>query len=113
LAEKLFTRNPRIIIESSLENLKRLLDLIKFNAKREVNSSIKEIEAKLRTLSTLNPREVLKRGYAICTRNSDTEIIKDVSAVNVGESLFVNFYKGNIECEVKNKRGESTWLKNH
>ncbi|MCD6380202.1 exodeoxyribonuclease VII large subunit [bacterium] len=113
LAESLLSLNPKIFVKSSLENLKRLLYLIKSNTERGINYSIKELDGKLRALSTLNPGNVLKRGYAICTKWDNTEIVKNVTAVNVGENLLVHFYRGNIECEVKGKRGESKWLKNH
>jgi exodeoxyribonuclease VII large subunit len=113
LTESLFALNPRIFVKSSLENLKSLLYLIKYNTERGINYSIKELDGKLRALNSLNPGNVMKRGYAICTKWDNTEIVNNVAAVNVGENILVHFYRGNIECEVKGKRGENKWIKNH
>ena len=113
LAEALFARNPKVFVKTSLETLKNYLYLIRANTERGLNYSIKELDGKIRALNTLNPGNVLKRGYAICTKSNSNEIIKSVTAVNEGESVLVNLYRGGIECEVKGKRGESKWLKNH
>ena len=112
LAEALFARNPKVFVKTSLETLKNFLYLIRTNTERGLNYSIKELDGKIRALKTLNPGKVLKRGYAICTKRDSAEILKSVTAVNEGENILVHFYRGEIECEVKGKRGESKWLKN-
>ncbi|MDZ7859901.1 MAG: exodeoxyribonuclease VII large subunit [Candidatus Krumholzibacteriota bacterium] len=109
LSESLFTNNPKYLVKSSIETMKRLIHIIRFQVERDLDYSMKEFKGMLRSLKNLNPENVLKKGYAICTKKDGDEIVKNVNAVDEGDSLQVNFYRGNIECLVKSKKGEGKW----
>lgn len=53
-------------------------------------------------LRSLNPKNVLERGYSITMKNETGEIIKDAKAVAAGETLRVLLARGRLVCKVKN-----------
>jgi len=52
-------------------------------------------------LRSLNPKNVLERGYSIAMKNETGEIIKDAKAVSAGETLRVLLARGRLVCKVK------------
>lgn len=54
-------------------------------------------------LSGYNPRAILKRGYAICSRD-DGNIVQAYTDVREGEKLRVELSEGELTCEVKDRR---------
>lgn len=55
------------------------------------------------SLDALSPLQVLKRGFSICRKLPDLELIKDVKDININELVSVTLARGQITCEVKNK----------
>ncbi|MEJ2515690.1 MAG: exodeoxyribonuclease VII large subunit [Gammaproteobacteria bacterium] len=53
-----------------------------------------------RTLHTVSPLATLGRGYAIATRASDGEILRDASAVEAGETIRVKLARGRLDADV-------------
>jgi exodeoxyribonuclease VII large subunit len=54
-------------------------------------------------LDSLSPLAVLARGYAVCWNADRTAVIRDVTSVDVGESVRVTLQRGELSCEVKDK----------
>ncbi|GAB6182117.1 exodeoxyribonuclease VII large subunit [Desulfotomaculum defluvii] len=54
-------------------------------------------------LNVLSPLATLARGYGICTTNKG-EIITNADNVEIGQSVEVILHKGNILCQVEEKR---------
>ncbi|MGB3494333.1 MAG: exodeoxyribonuclease VII large subunit [Elainellaceae cyanobacterium] len=50
-------------------------------------------------LSTLNPENVLKRGYAVM-KQMDGDIVRSPSELTVGQQAWVSFYSGNVRVKV-------------
>ncbi len=58
-------------------------------------------------LQALAPLSVLKRGYSICYRTEDNQIIKEASLLKVEDKIRVQFYKGRIVGNVEEVQKES------
>ena len=58
-------------------------------------------------LDALSPLAVLGRGYAVCWNADRTHVLRDASAVAVGDDVRVTLDRGELECRVTG-RGERT-----
>ena len=67
-------------------------------------SQLGSIAAKLESLS---PLAVLARGYAVCWNGDRTTVIRDASNVAVGDSVTVTLERGELACEVTERRPET------
>jgi len=50
---------------------------------------------------------VLARGYAVCWNGDRTTVIRDASKVAVGDSVTVTLQRGELACEVTERRPET------
>ena len=55
-------------------------------------------------LESLSPLAVLGRGYAVCWNADRTEIVRDASRIEKGSQVLVTIEKGELTCEVKDKK---------
>jgi len=55
-------------------------------------------------LESLSPLAVLGRGYAVCWNDDRTEIIRDAARVENGSQVRVTIEKGELTCEVKDRK---------
>ena len=54
-------------------------------------------------LDVLDPKSVMRRGYAIC-KGTDGEIIFDQSQLNLGDDVCILFMRGEIGAKVESKK---------
>ena len=54
-------------------------------------------------LETLSPLGVLARGYALCWNADRTEIVRDTSAVSLGDDVAITLRQGQLTCTVIGK----------
>jgi exodeoxyribonuclease VII large subunit len=59
-------------------------------------------------LESLSPLAVLGRGYAVCWDADRTRVIRDASAVSIGERVRVTLNRGELECEVAGTSASET-----
>jgi len=59
-------------------------------------------------LEALSPLAVLGRGYAVCWNEDRTAIIRDASAISVGERVHVKVERGELDCDVISGGSERT-----
>ena len=52
-------------------------------------------------MNSLNPKSILKRGYAIVTRHGDHRALKDTSDIQPGEDMDVTLSRGVLVATVK------------
>ena len=55
-------------------------------------------------LESLSPLAVLGRGYAVCWNSDRTAAIRDASSVAVGDTVTVTVERGELSCEVTDRR---------
>jgi exodeoxyribonuclease VII large subunit len=67
-------------------------------------SQLGAVTAKLESLS---PLAVLARGYAVCWNGDRTAVIRDASAVAVGDAVTVTLAQGELSCEVTDRRAHT------
>jgi exonuclease VII large subunit len=58
-------------------------------------------------LSSLNPLDVLKRGYSIVTRDLDDGLITQIEQVSAGDRLTVRVKDGSYPVQAKSQEQES------
>ncbi|GEO06636.1 exodeoxyribonuclease 7 large subunit [Adhaeribacter aerolatus] len=94
-----------LLTEKRLQHEKINLLKHKFNLSCNADNRLKEESHKLRRYSQsvnhLDPRNILKRGYAIVYRQG--KAITDLNALNIGDEIKTRFYAGEIESQVKKK----------
>ena len=54
----------------------------------------------MQSLSTLNPRAVLKRGYAIVTRVENGTVVKEASQVQTNDVIHVQVSQGGMVARI-------------
>jgi exonuclease VII large subunit len=70
-----------------------------------------ELAGSERALADLDPRGVLKRGYAFCTTADAARIIPRARDISSGDELMVHFFDGRARCTVQEKRKGKPWQK--
>jgi exodeoxyribonuclease VII large subunit len=55
-------------------------------------------------LESLSPLAVLARGYAVCWNGDRTQVIRDAASVTIGDRVTVTVERGELGCEVKERR---------
>jgi len=88
-------------------DIQRQLHLIHTITQRLLNSMERRFEGSQGTLKiaettllSFNPENSLRRGYSI-VYNADKHILKEASAVKIGEKIFVKLYKGGVGSRVE------------
>ena len=103
--------NPRAGIAAAGESVRQLLRL----ARSRIRSGISERRARTaglgRELGGLDPRSVLKRGYAYCTTGSGTRVVSRAETLSRGDDMMVQFFDGGALCRVEEKRKGTPWRK--
>ncbi|MDD4856832.1 MAG: exodeoxyribonuclease VII large subunit [Candidatus Krumholzibacteria bacterium] len=104
LARRLMLKSPALMIclsEERTAHLSEMLGAWRFGSVRFRRS---ELGGKLRALRALDPRDVLRRGYTVCTMAGETRIIPRVKGVTNGSEMAVHFHDGEALCTVTEKR---------
>lgn len=114
--------NAYHLLELSHDRLKRLSPIGRINIQvqrldelgsrflRAMQTGLKGQRSKIESLNdhldSLDPVGILKRGYAIVTREIDSSIVTHVSQVNVEETLIIRVQDGSIKVLTKEKKQE-------
>jgi exodeoxyribonuclease VII large subunit len=101
--------NPRTRIAAAGEALRQLARLMR----SRLGSALSERRAAARGLSReltgLDPRSVLKRGYAYCTTAADGRVVARAESLSRGDDMLVQFFDGGARCRVEEKRKGTPW----
>ncbi|MBD3183663.1 exodeoxyribonuclease VII large subunit [Candidatus Poribacteria bacterium] len=89
-------------LPSRIKNMKR----VKENFEKRLNVSIKHImdarqksfKSLVAQLNALSPLDVLQRGYSICYKHPDGELVTDANQISTGEKLELKLAKGRVLC---------------
>jgi exodeoxyribonuclease VII large subunit len=60
-----------------------------------------ELERLTSTLQALSPLAVLARGYSICRRQTDGQVIREAAAVAPGMHVDITLWQGSLKCTVE------------
>lgn len=93
--------NPVEQIRLQRRRLTELLKDLTGWADRRVTMLRGELKAVAGKLDSLSPLAILSRGYSICLRLPDQEIVKDSSAVVAGDRVEVRLHHGRLRCDVR------------
>ena len=111
--ETLIQRN-RIYLESFPQNLEKLIpdfDFLRIKIDDCLNAIVKQFghdivikktktQSLLERLNSLNPNDVLRRGFAIVQNKKNDKIIQDSSDIKSGDLVKITLNKGNLDAEV-------------
>ncbi len=100
LAQRLRASHPA----QQIENFKQQLSQTRKKLRLVYTYFIENRQAKLKTkmgsLDALSPLASLKRGYSICRRLPDLEILTQANKVKPKDSLAIKLYRGSLVCQV-------------
>ena len=111
--ETLIQRN-RIYLESFPQNLEKLIpdfDFLRIKIDDCLNDIVKQFghdivikktktQSLLERLNSLNPNDVLRRGFAIVQNKKNDKIIQDSNDIKSGDLVNITLNKGNLDAEV-------------
>ncbi len=90
-------------LESSKNNLNNIINL-------KINNASKTLKQNAKLLTSLNPYDVLARGYAFAKK--DNETLRTYKQVDVGDEVFVKLHEGGIKCSITQiESDDKTWQK--
>lgn len=99
------TRSSLVLMEEKIKNsVKRMLE--------SFESHWEKLATELHNLSPLN---ILKKGYALCWKDSGRHLVRQIKEVEKESEMIVSFFKGEFTCSVKDidpeRRIESRLIK--
>ncbi len=115
-------KNPLIMYENKKQKLDMLLDNLNKTLLKKYDNSLHKLEivkksfilnnptllykekmtkldSLIEKLELINPLGVLKRGYSLTYK--DDKVLKEIKSVNVGDTLLIKLYDGEINTTVK------------
>ena len=109
---QLQTQLDRLSPAHAVDNFRQRLDEVELRLSRAMDNRLSRTSLSLshvqRSLESLNPIAVLKRGYAIVTREKDNQLVKDAGKIETDEMLHIRVSQGNLDARVtKTHPGES------
>jgi len=110
---KLESMEKNILFRKPTERInqyRQAIDEIKRNMLAEISHLVtlhkKSLQALTGKLDALSPLAILERGYSICSRLPEGEIIRSVGDIAIGDALRILFSDGEAVSEVKEKKGK-------
>ena len=98
----------RTRIESMMQTLDYMVDRLQRSAARSVADRRTAFERSLERLQALSPREILLRGYTICTDAATGSVLRRADDAVAAGTIAVTFADGSVTSEVKEKRDAKT-----
>ncbi|MDR3049023.1 MAG: exodeoxyribonuclease VII large subunit [Elusimicrobiota bacterium] len=91
--------SPHLIYEDKISYVVQLDDDLKLIMDKFLSAKQEKLSVMSHQLDLVSPLSVLKRGYAVCSAD-DGSILKDTSAISVGDNITVRLAKGNFKASV-------------
>lgn len=86
-------------IDAAQNTLEVFAERVHANISRKIDSAKAKIDASERLLGTLDPRAILRRGYAIVWRGGT--VIKNAEQLDSGSRIQVQFAQGTVQAKVE------------
>jgi exodeoxyribonuclease VII large subunit len=77
---------------------------IRLRVAERLRMARKEWEGAARRLEALSPLAVLARGYSITRKIPSLTVVREASEVALGEEVAVRLHRGELRCEVRERR---------
>ena len=103
--------NPRSRIAAAGESERQLRRLMRSRLRSGISERRARAAGLARELAGLDPRSVLKRGYAYCTTASGARVVSRAETLSRGDDMLVQFFDGGALCRVEEKRKGTPWRK--
>ena len=94
--------HPAERLRTSRQHLLQLAKRLAAATARRLDQLTAQMDLARKSLSSLDPKSVLGRGYSI-TRAANGALLYDAAAVDAGERIVTTLARGEIESEVQNK----------
>ncbi len=109
--ERLSERNPSGAVRAAAGLIDQRMRVMAVGLAGDLKLRDREVSGKIGALAALDPRGVLKRGYAYCTDGGDERVIPRAAGVSPGDRLAVHFHDGGLLCSVREKKKGRPWRK--
>jgi exodeoxyribonuclease VII large subunit len=109
LSERIAGLSPAGCARVNRERLEMLVNKARMITEGDASYIRSDLEAKVRAMKNLGPREVLGRGYTYCTGIDAGTIIGSVDELEEGARISVNFFDGIAGCLVESRRKDAEW----
>jgi exodeoxyribonuclease VII large subunit len=100
MAAALMHRSPAHRIDIYRQRLDEVHTNLLRNVASRLDRSKLQLQHTLRALNSLSPESVLNRGYAIVTRASDDQIVKQANQVKSDEQIHIRVSQGSLDARV-------------
>ena len=94
---------PLFYAKQQIEAVNAMEEKIRILMNTRLKSESLKLEASVSTLKTLNPENVLKRGYSFIS-NADGVAVESVNGINVGDEVIIRFVDGEARANVSDKK---------
>jgi exodeoxyribonuclease VII large subunit len=101
-------KRPDDIVHQYQQRLDEFTRLAGTNMSHTLALAVQRYRALHARLVSLGPESVLSRGYSICYRLDDKEVLLDSAALRVAAQVGVQFYKGRARVSVTEIEEEGT-----
>ena len=92
--------SPQVQLESVQQRLHHLSSQVFSSVRNSIELRRRDVFRMEQSLSSLGIEATLARGYAVVTNRFTGEILREVSALTVGEVLDIRLYDGGFSAEV-------------
>lgn len=101
LYSRILHYNPERIVSDYRQNLREIHQRVLLSINNQLNRAQLRLDHYRNTLRVLNPKEILKRGFAIVYTDSGKKVVRSVSEVTGGSEVTVEVSDGRFDAEVK------------
>ncbi|MBN1621328.1 MAG: exodeoxyribonuclease VII large subunit [Endomicrobiales bacterium] len=91
---------PQDIFEERLQELDDLYSNLSSNLRQLVENKDMLFSQLGEKLNLLSPLNILSRGYSICWKQPDNEILKDVKDIKTNDKIKIRLHKGELTAKV-------------
>lgn len=105
LTNRLMQHHPRMRIEYSNQQIKRLHRTLSRETERILQKKQSEFRAELSKLNALSPLKVMERGYSLVYHGE--QLVKSVQQIEPNDIIDVKIQDGSLHCKVLDVKEES------
>lgn len=104
--QRLHRAHPRRRLAEAETGLNRLSQHLDAASIRRLQAARHQLGATIRALHSVSPLQTLERGYAIA-RGVQGSVLRDATAVAVGETVTIDLARGQLDCEVRARHAQA------